>query len=333
MKSKIELMTYEMKPAGHDKPEDKRKYEKPANDVSKAFEQWLVGLPGMATLDDYKGRFYSKAADLIHNIEIDLGSAHALLLYYQDHPKIQSAGLFISAVYNKVPDKEIVYDLEIDKEIDYLAANLKKDKTFVSRIPAGYNMGDSATGTIVNYSEAAHWFGAEAKGLVLNYGSAGETAGHHCNAIINYGSTEDQLGQYADTAINLGKTKDRFGGVEKLAINYGTTAWGMGHESKNDSTVINYGKAGEGLGANAEGRIISLKKPKSYGDTSLCKLILQENECRQMPRLSKLLNSLKTKLEQGRHDHKKAIKAWKSVNMFIFEKQLEQIVGSKYEWF
>jgi len=182
--SKLEQLAYKMQPAGHEKPQDRRKYDKPNRKLAEAFEKWLKS---SATTP---AKYYKRALAYTKGIEASVEEAHALLWTRQDHPRIHEAGFFLSAVYNRSNNEEIIFDMNLVTAVNFLAYQLQKNKTFI-------NCADS-TGM---------YCGFHSKGKLINYGKAGiDFGGLNASQVLNYGYSPI-LGREAKLVINLGACK------------------------------------------------------------------------------------------------------------------------------
>ena len=321
---------YHFKPVGHNTPDQKRNYPEPDPRLRKAFKEWFKEVEDVTIrdLDEQVIDFYNKALELTKDLEPNIPEAHSLLVAYQDHEKIEYAGLFLSAIYNRSPEKEIVFDLHLQNPPYGLGYKLRKGKRLINRGKAGIGLGYMALGAVINYDKAGDWLGYRAPGVVINYGKTGYGMG--CGApgvVINFGETGFGLGRGASEAvINYGKANNGMGyGTSGLVINYGEAGGWMGWKAP--GVVINFGKAGHDMGRYAsglvincgeaneemgewiEGIILALKDPISFGDISKAKLVLRAEDCKKIPELGEYLENLRRTLEVGKKDYQ-AVLAW-----------------------
>jgi len=180
-----ETLAYKLQPAGHEEQKPKRKITEPDKRLANAFEEWLNSGP----ISSVSRLAHGQASYLLKNLTPSVDDVIALLLAYQDHPKIEDAGLFIMAIYNNMKQKEIVHNAKIEKLLDWMGYNLCEDKI------------------LVNLSDLAR-LGEKSKGTIINYGNIAVSFGHtsiHCFS-INYGTCQS-FGSYCQESIhlNLGK--------------------------------------------------------------------------------------------------------------------------------
>jgi len=170
--------TYHFKPTGRKVAPTSREYKEPSRELEKAFEQWLDRVSS-STLweDDYKS-----ACELIEGLRPSVDEAHTLLVSHCDHPKIVRAGLFASAVHNKVRDKIIVYDLKLETPPQNLAYKLAKGKLFINNGSAGDWMGWGAKAPTINNGSAGDLMGELAKAPTINNGGWG--MGEHAESLV-----------------------------------------------------------------------------------------------------------------------------------------------------
>ena len=262
---------YHFKPVGHNTPDQKRNYPEPDPRLRKAFKEWFEEVED---INYFPPNLYNLALELIENLEPNISEAHSLLVAYQDHPKIYWAGYFLSAIYNRSPEKEIVFDLDLENPPHGLGYRLPKGKRLVNRGKAGDWMGEWASGVVLNCGEAGYGMGGGVSGIVLNYGKVGNGIGY---------------------------------GAPGVVINFGET----GHDTGEGTSglVINCGKANERMGEFAKGTILALKDPISFGDISKAKLVLRAEDCKKIPELGEYLENLRRTLEVGKKDYQ-AVLAW-----------------------
>jgi formylmethanofuran dehydrogenase subunit C len=266
---------------------ERRDYIKNESKLYGVFEKWLHELYLNPSFGYYRAQVYNynKAIEMIKNIKPTIDEAHSALIFHEDHPRIKYAGLFLSAVYNLVEDKTIVFDVNLDVDINYLGYRLEKGKILVNRSKVGDWMGEGASGTVINYGKAGDDMGSFASGTVISYGKAGDWTGEGASGIVvNYGEAGDWTGSRASG----------------IVVNYGEAGRLMGFRSS--GTVINYGKAGDDMGFMSSGKIIAIKNPKSFGDLKYVKLVLREEECRIIPGLIEYFDELKNKIYEVRNN-------------------------------
>lgn len=81
---------------------------------------------------------------------------------------MRRAGLFLSALYSKMDEKDIIFDLDAGK-VDFIGYNLKGKR-------------------LVNRGEAGNWMGGYA-GSVVNFGSGGDGMGGYADLILEAGKS------------------------------------------------------------------------------------------------------------------------------------------------
>lgn len=299
--SKSEQMTYKMEPAGHESVPNKRKYEKPESRLIEVFENWFRELPSAGKILDevLEKREYDKAVEMTKEIRPTFADANALLLAYQDRPKIKSAGLFVSALYNRVKERELLFDLDLPTPVNYLGFKLPKDKV------------------LINKSKVGSWFGYDASGPVINYGQAQDHAGCGSKGLVaNYGITVGSLGlDSSGLLLNLGKTSTGFGILSKgIAANFGTAAHFFGDEAH--GILINAGRAEVFAPKMPQAIMIALENPIKHGHRLAsieAKYLLDSNTCKKLPKLVNYINNLWNAFEDGIEDYHKVLAAFEKV--------------------
>jgi hypothetical protein len=204
---------YEFRPAGHNLKMERKDYIKTESKLYKVFEKWLYEFDyNEWNYLNYSDESYNKAVKMIKDIKPTIYEAHSALIAYQDHPKIRYAGLFVSAVYNLVQDKTIVFDVDLDVDINCFGYRLEKGKTLVNRSKVGGWMGFRASGIVVNYGRAEERMGLGTLGILVNYGKAGDWMGDLASGIVvNYGKAGDFMGSVASGKIIAIKNPKSFG--------------------------------------------------------------------------------------------------------------------------
>jgi hypothetical protein len=343
---------YEFRPAGHNLKMERKDYIKTESKLYKVFEKWLYEF-------DYKewnyliysDESYNKAVKMIKDIKPTIYEAHSALIAYQDHPKIKYAGLFVSAVYNLVQDKTIVFDVNLDVDINCLGYRLEKGKILVNRSKVGGWMGFQASGIVVNYGEVGEAMGSRSSGIVVNYGKAGEGMGYEASGIVvNYGRAEESMGLGTlGILVNYGKAGDWMGeGASGVVINYGEVGKRMGVWTSGvvinygkagdwmgdlaSGVVINYGKAGDFMGLAASGKIIAIKNPKSFGYFKDAELVLNEEECRRIPGLIEYFDELKAKLYEARNNPELLLKVFSDNPADKIKKDVDELIRRSGYW-
>jgi len=304
-------MGYKFTGSGHEVPEEKRKYDH------------NVGLTGafIRCLSNFeKGEL--KAEPYIKDLETSIEEMHSILPAFQDHENFfDAAGQFLSAVYNKVPDTQIVFDVKLDIRLAAVGRKLAKNKTLINRA-AVHGVGDWAVGTIINEG-SAEYAGFGATGDVINLGNAEQLGINASGKVINYGDAQimgikDELdANLRNTAqlINYGHVEELGNSVRFLVINLGTTGERTSAIALPGSITINYGKTGRNFGSQSEGILLAYENPASFGQKSRAKIAWSKEDCKEAPRLWKYLTNLKEKLETGRTDYKKALAVLEEMNV------------------
>jgi len=316
-------MGYKFKGSGHEVPEEKRKYEQPPQKLREAFEKWLGGLPDRDELDITQDVIGKLAISALSGLECSVNEANSLLIHFSGHERITDAGIFLSVVYAKAHEKEIVFDIDIGKPIDSLGYRLPKDKILLLKAPT-QRLGEKAKGVVVNMSNSEN---LESDGLTINYGKAIIHSLYSDFPGINYGESDYFGGGCTSFVINLGKAGERFGGGAQLGINYGTVGDNAGAELQGgEHMLINCGKAGKNFGDSATGIIITFTEPESYGKLDDSQLVLYPDDCKKIAKLRHLLYDLKAQLEKGRNDYKAAIRVCRRLNLDKLENKIERIL-------
>lgn len=133
--------------------------------IESAFSRWL-DLPE-------KDIDYSHTLTCVRILGFSISELHEILEKYKDRPNFERAGMFASAVYNSVPENDIVFDLELPAIKTGLGALLPKEKRLLNYGDTGKSFGYGSNGTIVNYGKTGWNMGARSSGLVVNVGTRG----------------------------------------------------------------------------------------------------------------------------------------------------------------
>lgn len=294
----IEQITYGIKTVGHDNPEPERRIMQANDPVGKALEQWLESLKERdGTKVDQK---YSRAVVGIKDISVTVEAAHAAVLARVAHPRIHEAGLFLSAVYNKVPDEVIVFDLDLGRELRGLGYNLPASKIVIfaaKTSPVDVNA-YRAYGIIINYG---HLRVVSSPGLLerksscltlVNYGTVGIMALYGVEVGINFDTIDDTYLMYSSFAriMNFGNMK-KIGSMHSGAI------------------VINTSKQSPEVAEPHGGLMINLKRNKQVVQIAGTDGPFKRR-C-NMPDLVALVNTIMQDFSPGKQDYQKAVIAVK----------------------
>jgi len=242
-------MSYKFKGSGHEVPEEKRKYQKPStykepsSELKKTFEKWLESCQHSTSGFDAG---YDQAKQVLNGIDAQVAEAHGLLIAYQKIKNIEKAGFFVSAIYNKAPDKEIVFDLSLEKSIQGLGYELAEGKTLVNTSKRVASLGEKSSGHIINLGSVEDLAKDAVKGLYINEGEA------------TYFATLDvKDGIY----VNKGEAECFASGSDDASEGYGPL----------NGTFLNFGVCGDaGMGFTFQGGVlVNLKEAKKFADLAL----------------------------------------------------------------
>jgi len=297
---KLEQMAYKMQPAGHEEPAPRRNFGKPDSKLAQVFERWIenarVHVGAMTN--------YELLGICDSNLQPTLEELHSIVLHYQDHPKRQEIGLFLSYYFNKSPEEVICYELDTDwmTSLGY-------------RLPGGK--------TLVNLGKTGPSFGYQAHGILINAGEAGYTAGTEIEAepqlsrgycsFINLNKIGTYVGSSSDTLlVNLSNADLGFGTSAKGAIlNFGSCGAQLASSTHYPCMLINDGKSYL-VGHNSSGLLISTTQTH-FGNTEHARRVFKQNECEQIPELVKYVGNLRAMFEPAKNDWKKALEAVKQL--------------------
>ena len=169
---------YKLESAGQEKSAKGRNYTAPGKELRDVFEKYLdfsKKQDGDKLYDCIeRNDLYDGATGLLKGIQPAIAEAHGLLMAREFSMKeLHYAGFFLSAVYNKSDEKDIVYSLEI--ETPNLAYRLSRDRAFINKGNGYRDSGTNAKGIIINYCENKKFncvmAGYFAKGPIITYGA------------------------------------------------------------------------------------------------------------------------------------------------------------------
>lgn len=272
----LEQMTYKMRPAGHDAPQPKRKYAAPDRKSKLLFEEWLNAVDRTKAFlsRGWLNEIYERTLDLLENHAPSPEEVHSLIASHQDSPAIHAAGVFLSAVYNKRPEKVFVFDIDF-KSLNCVGFDLPAGKTLVNIGTAGHSFGYQASGNLVNMGKIEGGrFGPDMKGLAINYGKV----------------EKDFAIDPEGTAINLGETKREFSReIDGCIIDYQASNF-MHYEGPYLHSLT-----------TLEHEALKSEKTVWYGHTKIT------------PEIRQYFENLRQKLETGRQDYRKAVEVIKEL--------------------
>ncbi|MBI4182184.1 MAG: hypothetical protein HY520_04430 [Candidatus Aenigmarchaeota archaeon] len=290
-----ESAAYRFPPAGHEPPRRRARHREPDSKLARIFEQWLDGQTDFLS-DYYKTRGIEKGQylDILKTMgelssTTSIEEAHSLLLRFQDHPNVRAAGLFLSAIYNRGPATDIVFDLDLENSPLMMGYGLPRSKIFINR---------TAIGT----------YESSSGGLFINYGKTNISWGHDTfkkTMMVNYGETSDFLSSLQGLLINLGQTGFDFRCLDHgIALNFGEAGSEMGSTAEAGTITVNAGVAGTNFAKDTAGYVIAMKAPRSFGTTSDSRLLLGEPACLSRRGLVSYLGEVRDALERGRTDYR-----------------------------
>jgi len=160
---------YRPKGAGHNVPGERREYVKPRDRLVEAFGKWIrtyKNEPGMEHPRNYK-----VASGLVPDMgEVGYEEINSLLCLIEDDPELMlNSGVMISALYNHLGSKDIVYECDTGTEITYLGCSLPEWKRLIIDGNTGFSAAFSSNGPVINYGPGND-LAASSGGLVVNYG-------------------------------------------------------------------------------------------------------------------------------------------------------------------
>lgn len=225
---------------GFNAPRKSRDFIRPEDPIYKAFESWLDFIDGSSfpknrneydceELNDLND-FYKDAEKIVSEIEgIEQRSPeemHAIIPNYENHKRIRTAGIFLSACYNVMMETQIIYDVWMDTPLDFVGIFL------------------SGRSLIID-SNAGDYVGAGNKGKISNMAVIGEEAAHkNLGIFVNFGEAKNGvIGRgNAGRVINCGKIEGNLASHSSgIAINFGDVSGDMAWRSAKHSINIALG--------------------------------------------------------------------------------------------
>lgn len=306
-----DTFAYKFEPAGHEEPEKLRHYAQPGMKLKQAFETWLQDLGDSELfLDGFVARMdehYERALRLVNGLELSVGEANGLLMQYKDHPQIKYVGLFVSAIYNLAPEKEIVFD--VDVPVKELGHKLPRNKIFINKQKlSGEDIGWNCEASIVNFGTLEDYGHAspQAGAPLVNYGSVDLHMYSSC-AIANYGKIGYLTPCHA--IANFGEIDGLSGRKENVEV---LKCDGSCESYKHPVLIVNLGKA---VGAyecsksdiphSGEQVLIAARNPP----WSNVRLVFDRYACAKLPELQTYMSGLRQRFEAGRNDYHAALAA------------------------
>ncbi|MBI4182182.1 MAG: hypothetical protein HY520_04420 [Candidatus Aenigmarchaeota archaeon] len=296
----IERATYRLPPAGHGVPPRGREYPAPDKKLRRILDTWLEAEGWEHDSDDF-------ALEITKELDLQLAEVHALLLHYQAHPLHDEMGRFISALYHRVPERVIVFDLELEKPPSWLAYHSPSGKVFINTSTLGGATGWGASGPVINMGRDSEAVTDCSSAPFINYG---EISAYPLRQALGPDENATIAERASSLLINLGVIRPPlFTGKESsgVIINYGTCPAYLGFQSS--AMVINCGQAGDYMASAAKGIVLAVREPKSVGLKSEMELYLDQGRCARIPELGVYLETLRERFERGRGDSDAAVRA------------------------
>lgn len=261
---------YKFVPSGHGAPTQRKSYAEPPRELRDEYEKWLDEIIVIEEPLNFRQEkeLYDAALEIAKKLNPSVEEAHSLLVSYQGREKGYWGGLFVSAVYNTVPERDIVFDLVLDNPPNSLGYELGYGKRLVNLGNVESNLGDYAAG------------------IVVNYGTTGGAAHQSSGFVLNYGNTKNLAIGASGLVINMGKALFMCDAATGIAINYGDIS----------SDFFGFDRA--------KGIAIFPHEQRSLGDISKA-LVFNESRLKQNPDLNNYINDLRRSLEECRDDYRK----------------------------
>lgn len=156
--------------AGHEEQQPERKYTEPSSQLKSAFEKWhskwYGGFDGPCLYHSSAGHY--DALKLIQTVKPSIEEGHGLLMSGIDE-NLSIFGPFLAAIYNSVPEKHVIFDLELDQKIPFMGVNLAKDKVLVNKGTIGDHALYMSDATLINNGTVGYDYGI-GNGQIINYG-------------------------------------------------------------------------------------------------------------------------------------------------------------------
>ena len=257
---------------GFSRGRSRREVLRPDDPLYRAFEKWLEGAPETVPRYLYDsgkrevGDLYRSARRVLSKIDLSGKSPeeiNSVLMSFRNDKRLANAGLFLTAAYNKLDQKDIVFDLNIDQPVSYVGFRLGKGRSLVLK------------------SDTGEWIGTESLGVLVNYANIGGEMAYCAEApAVNFGEVGEWMSLNAKAP----------------AVNFGEVGEGMGLWAK--APAVNFGEVGGEMALEAKGKVyIALKNPKGEFHRN-GEINLDEDECKQHPRLVKYFEELKKEFER-----------------------------------
>ena len=243
---------------------------------------YVMALEEIARIQDVT----SKKPEDIHSVALTFGKEGRIL---------ENAGIFLSAFYNIIDEKDILFNLETEASINLIGYRLSQGKRLALTTHSG------------------HYTGLDCFGDILNYGiNHGIDMAEHCEGnVVNFGESEVIARYSKGIAINCGRAASLGFLNSGVAINFGKSRI-------NPSTH-------EGLSVNCESwkqkdkkspTVLRIKYPGGKYQT------MNPKEAGKYPKLVRYLKDLKGKIEAYRN-----LQFPECLDVFDV---LEQEIGNKY---
>jgi hypothetical protein len=190
------LSNAKFKPTGHRRPGHKRReYEQPGDSkLGAVFRAWLDeskdwegGEPCSDVLFDDREHFYDLALELTKDIEYTIDDIKTAVVLNCNYPAAYGCGVFVSALFNQLPDKELIVDFADFFEDGYimdLGHRLPLDKVVISRSGNLGNLGEKGFGCVVE------------EGTIGGYELTDVSPDEHFIKIINYAEHSEEGSRY-----------------------------------------------------------------------------------------------------------------------------------------
>lgn len=197
-------MPYDFSGRDLDRPNEGRSPVEPGDPLADAFERWLDDAAN-ATRREIGGsvseELYDRAVAALADVDrVDPQAATSLLVSYRESIP-PTAGLFLSAAYDRTDDSVVVFDAETPVDLKWLGFRLDADTALLVDADVASVMATDAAGLVVNRATIDSYFGYSADAAVVNHvdGACATMGFGAARAAVNYGS----VGSSEDAAPRL----------------------------------------------------------------------------------------------------------------------------------
>lgn len=163
-------MPYDFEPHDLEAPRVERDHVEAGDDLDAAYRAWLEERGEIARREiggSVSGELYELARSKLSGVRVRAAEATSLPVAYREETP-STAGLFLTAAYNRSADDVAVFDVSLPTPLDHLGFRLDAGTALVLDGSVHATMAVDAEGVVVNRTDVERYFGYSPTGVFIN---------------------------------------------------------------------------------------------------------------------------------------------------------------------